>query len=128
MSYTYQLGRYTDFGVQEMVEQFSFMFSHALEEGVPEPDSALEIQDWGAGLLPHWETLRRRVNNMRSDPGGRWVGLDYSALLRRVVEGVVRELELEMDHLDLTRVQTALDRLASFKLASLDCHQETGNY
>ena len=34
-------------------------------------------QDWGNTLLPHWETLRRQVNNMRSDPLARWSSLDY---------------------------------------------------
>ena len=57
---------------------------------------------------------------MRSDPAGRWAGLDYSALLKRVVEGVVSELELEVDKFDLERIQGILNRLASFKLGSMD--------
>jgi hypothetical protein len=32
----------------------------------------------------------RQVNNMRSDPGGRWAGLDYSALFASLVEAIHR--------------------------------------
>jgi hypothetical protein len=33
---------------------------------------------------------RRQVNNMRSDPGGRWAGLDYSALFASLIEAIHR--------------------------------------
>jgi len=103
---------------KELVSQFSFMFSNALTETNPSVSCDPEIQDWGFSLLTHWETLRRHVNNMRSDPQGRWNGLDYSGLLRRVVEGVVSELEMEVEELELTKIQALLDRLASFKLSN----------
>lgn len=57
---------------------------------------------------------------MRSDPAGRWEGLDYSALLSRVVEGIVAELAVELDFIDLDRIKGILDRLASFKIGSPD--------
>ena len=57
---------------------------------------------------------------MRSDPAGRWTGLDYSALLSRVVEGIVAELDVELDFIELDRIKEILDRLASFKIGSSD--------
>ena len=42
---------------------------------------------------------------MRSDPSGRWAGLDYSALVRRVVELVVGEMELEVGHMEILGIQ-----------------------
>jgi len=106
--------------VKELVEHFSVIFSHALVDSLPGSPTDPEIQEWGARVLPHWENLRRQVNNMRSDPSDRWVGLDYSALVRRVVELIVQEIELEVGHTEMLGIQVLLDRLASFKMPSQD--------
>ena len=47
--------------LQELVEHFSVMFSHALVDSLPGSPTDPEIQEWGARVLPHWENLRRQV-------------------------------------------------------------------
>ncbi len=60
----------------------------------------------------------RQVNNMRSDPGGRWAGLDYSALFASLIEAIHRYSLLIEFRLYLFNLNVKI--WASFKSSPVD--------
>ena len=73
----------------------------------------VEAVEVGEVLTPHWLSLRRTVNNWRSDPCRRWQGLDFTWLAGRVVAGLVEGLELELEGLAMSRLGEGLALLAT---------------
>merc|ERR1719228_3032451 len=105
--------------VLDTVETFSCTVANLLADSLPagEVDNDTDILDWAqAGLLPHWDQLRRRVNNWRSDPAGRFRGLDFGVLVGHVVVETSRGLEMELGGHDTARCARMLDRLARLKI------------
>ena len=89
--------------VVQAVERFSGLVAPLLADRLPEVVGEQQAADWGQQLLPHWVGLRREVNNWRSDPAGRYVGVDFSRLAGKVVEGLVQGLELELGLVEMQR-------------------------
>ena len=102
--------------VQGVVAQFLHLTVPPLAESLPEGLGEGQVGEWGLGLVDHWLGLRRVVNNWRSDPGGRWRGLEFGGLAGQVVKGLVEGLEEELDSLGLQRVGEMLERLASLEV------------
>ena len=95
------------------LEQFANSVAPLLADCLPATDEAgrAELGEWLAGPAHHWAALRRQVNNWRSDPRGRWAGLDWAGLAGSLTsllcEAVTLELGTGLDRERCARLLTA---------------------
>ena len=99
--------------VVQAVERFAGLVAPLLADRLPEVVGEQQAADWGQELLPHWVGLRREVNNWRSDPAGRYAGLDFSRLAGKVIECLIQGLELELGLVEMQRSVQLLNMLAN---------------
>jgi len=99
--------------VVQAVNRFAARVAPLLADRLPEVVGEQQAADWGQELLHHWVGLRRKVNNWRSDPAGRYAGLDFSRLAGKVAECLVQELELELGLVEMQRSVQLLNMLAN---------------
>jgi len=86
--------------VLNTLSQFCSVVVTILCDNLPESDPGMmvetELCEWVGGVVSHWAVLRRQVNNWRSDPQGRYSGLDWGQLAVRLVEMLGDQITLEL--------------------------------
>jgi len=103
--------------VLDTVDIFCSKVSAQLADSLPTGSGNNEIEDWAmTALLPHWDMLRRQVNNWRSDPAARFRGLNFGTLVGHVVAKLCDGLELELGAHDVARCSKLLAKLAEIKI------------
>lgn len=103
--------------VLDTVDIFCSKVSAQLADSLPTGGGDTGIEDWAmTALLPHWDMLRRQVNNWRSDPKARFRGLNFGTLVGHVVAGLCNGLELELGAHDTVRCSKLLGSLAEMRI------------
>ena len=80
---------------------------------VSDTDPDTSDNDWVQPLVSHWSVLRRQVNNWRSDPLGRWSGLDWDHVASTLVSMASDQVTMEVGlGLDREKVARLMERVA----------------
>ena len=106
--------------VVSSLAQFCSVVVPTLCDSLPELDPAVlgqaELADWVGGVVSHWAVLRRQVNNWRSDPQDRYMGLDWGQLAVRLVEMMGDQVTMELGTgLERERCGLMLERVAQIR-------------